>query len=252
MPIRPILLKGHSRPLTHVRFNRDGDLLFTCAKDHKPNVWWSDNGERLGTYNGHVGSVWQCDVNYDTTMLLTGSADQTCKLWDVKTGNELYSWSHKAGVRTVQFAHGDRMFLAAQDDTFKSTPSIFLYNLNVDNPYEQQATPVRTLTAEGSKVFKRALWGNLNQTIVSASDDGYLRVWNVETGQEINKVYVHKKQINDAQYSRDETMIITASTDFTAKLYDAKTLTLLKTFQSDRPVNSASISPTHPYVILGM
>ena len=63
MPIRPILLKGHSRPLTRVKFNRDGDLLFTCGKDHKPNVWYAENGERLGTYNGHNGSVYDCDVN---------------------------------------------------------------------------------------------------------------------------------------------------------------------------------------------
>ena len=60
---RPILLKGHSRPLTRVKFNRDGDLLFTCGKDHKPNVWYAENGERLGTYNGHNGSVYDCDVN---------------------------------------------------------------------------------------------------------------------------------------------------------------------------------------------
>ena len=63
MPIRPILLKGHSRPLTRVKFNRDGDLLFTCGKDHKPNVWYAENGERLGTYNGHNGAVFDCDVN---------------------------------------------------------------------------------------------------------------------------------------------------------------------------------------------
>ena len=60
---RPILLKGHSRPLTKVKFNRDGDLLFTCGKDHKPNVWYSENGERLGTYSGHNGSVYDCDIN---------------------------------------------------------------------------------------------------------------------------------------------------------------------------------------------
>jgi hypothetical protein len=35
---RPILLKGHSRPLTMCKYNREGDLLFTCAKDNKPNV----------------------------------------------------------------------------------------------------------------------------------------------------------------------------------------------------------------------
>ena len=61
--MRPILLKGHERPLTFLKYNRDGDLLFSCAKDHTPNVWYAHNGERVGTYKGHNGAVWCCDVS---------------------------------------------------------------------------------------------------------------------------------------------------------------------------------------------
>lgn len=46
--MRPLSLKGHERALTRVRFNREGDLLFTCAKDKKPCVWYTENGERIG------------------------------------------------------------------------------------------------------------------------------------------------------------------------------------------------------------
>lgn len=53
-------------------------------------VWRTDNGERLGTYTGHTGAVWFCNVNRDTTRLLTASADTTAKLWDVQSGNILY------------------------------------------------------------------------------------------------------------------------------------------------------------------
>jgi translation initiation factor 3 subunit I len=47
---QPILLKGHERSITTVKFNADGDLIFTAAKDNKPTVWYSDSGERLGTF----------------------------------------------------------------------------------------------------------------------------------------------------------------------------------------------------------
>ena len=32
-----------------------GDLLFSVAKDTSPCVWYSDNGERIGTFDGHQG-----------------------------------------------------------------------------------------------------------------------------------------------------------------------------------------------------
>jgi len=53
--IRPLLLMGHERALTKIKFNRDGDLLFSVSKDNQPSVWFSENGERLGTFDGHQG-----------------------------------------------------------------------------------------------------------------------------------------------------------------------------------------------------
>ena len=51
--MKPISLHGHERSVTQIIYNREGDLLFSAAKDHNPNVWYSINGERLGTYDGH-------------------------------------------------------------------------------------------------------------------------------------------------------------------------------------------------------
>jgi len=58
------MLHGHERAITQIMYNRDGDLLFSVAKDTKPTVWYSANGERLGTYDGHTGAVWCVDVNH--------------------------------------------------------------------------------------------------------------------------------------------------------------------------------------------
>ena len=50
-------------PTLSIRYNLEGDLLFSVAKDSKPTVWYSSNGERLGTFNGHNGAIWCIDVN---------------------------------------------------------------------------------------------------------------------------------------------------------------------------------------------
>lgn len=84
---KPLMLQGHERAITQIKYNREGDLLFSSAKDVTPNVWYSLNGERLGTYNGHTGAVWCIDVDWKTSKFLSGAADNSLRLWDVATGN---------------------------------------------------------------------------------------------------------------------------------------------------------------------
>ena len=63
LPQKPIALFGHERSITQIKYNREGDLLFSTAKDTTPGVWYSVNGERLGTFDGHSGAVWCIDVD---------------------------------------------------------------------------------------------------------------------------------------------------------------------------------------------
>lgn len=80
------MLQGHDRAITQVKYNREGDLIFSAAKDSSPCVWYSSNGERLGTFDGHAGAVWCIDVDWRTQRLLSGSGDMSIRLWDCETG----------------------------------------------------------------------------------------------------------------------------------------------------------------------
>ncbi len=155
--LRPIMVKGHERPLTMVKYNREGDLLFSCSKDHKPCVWYADTGEMIGTYEGHNGTVWCLDVNFDSTHLLTGSADNCCKLWKVETGECLHTWKQTAPVRDVRFATGDKMFLTVLDNIMGNVPTIFVWDLELDNLSNHPDCPRTTILGHTGKI-QRALW----------------------------------------------------------------------------------------------
>jgi translation initiation factor 3 subunit I len=85
-----VLLQGHERPLTQVKYNAEGDLLVSCAKNLQPCLWYADDGRRVGTYEGHNGAVWSCEFTLDSERLITSSADQTVRIWDLPTGQELH------------------------------------------------------------------------------------------------------------------------------------------------------------------
>lgn len=96
------MLHGHERAITQLKFNREGDLLFTASKDKQSNVWHWANGERLGTFDGHQGSVWCVDSNWESTLLLSGSGDNTLRLWDCQTGEMGILFFEKLKLFTVE------------------------------------------------------------------------------------------------------------------------------------------------------
>lgn len=54
-PQKPILLQGHERSITQIKYNREGDLLFTVAKDPvsggaREGDWVGGRGTRRGEF----------------------------------------------------------------------------------------------------------------------------------------------------------------------------------------------------------
>ena len=48
-----------------------------------------DTGKRVRDFVGHTGDVWAIAVAPDNRTLVSGSADQTVRLWDIATGQNL-------------------------------------------------------------------------------------------------------------------------------------------------------------------
>ncbi|CAO3591977.1 unnamed protein product [Absidia cylindrospora] len=251
--MRPILLQGHTRSLTQIKYNREGNLLFSVSKDKVCNAWYSHNGERLGTYNGHVGSVWTVDVNSTSTMLVTGSADNTAKLWEVQTGQCLKSWEFKTAVKRVEFSEDDTMVLCVTEERMGFAGTVTVLPVNPNVSAQQASEPLAQLVnQQGNAKAVVAGWTYLNKYIISGHEDGSLCQWDWKANQKLNSIKAHDELISDLQFSPDRTYLITSSKDKTAKIFDADTLEEKKSFSTDTPLNSASLTPKfQEFVIVG-
>lgn len=255
--MRPILLQGHERSLNQIKFNRDGDLLFSVAKDKIVCVWFAANGERLGTYSGHQGAIWTVDVSPNTVLLATGSADNSVRLWNIKTGECVKVWEFPTAVKRVEFSPDGSQLLAVTEKRMGYLGTIVVFDVQYgdgegNNLDEQTNEPSLKITCEDSKATV-AGWSYLSKYIIAGHEDGSVSQYDAKSGEQLENVQAHELdlQINDIQFSADRTYFITASRDKTAKILSSRNLAVLKSFTTDTPLNTAAITPKKDYVILG-
>ena len=252
--MRPILLSGHERALTQVKFSKEGDLLFSVAKDHIVCAWYSANGERFGAYKGHQGALWTVDVDPSTTLLATGGADNTLRLWEVQTGKLLKTWDFLTSIKRCEFSEDGLQLLGVTEKRTGQLSNIVVYDINPDPAAEQTSEPTLRIVVDELPRVTVAGFSYLTKYIISCHEDGSVSQWDAKTGELLLNVASHEPdmQVSDLQWSADRTYFLTASKDKTAKLHDTTSLEVLKTYVADTPINSAAITPAPTnYVILG-
>jgi len=191
-------LKGHERSITHIKYNREGDLIFTTSKHPTFAVWFTENGERLGTFEGHTGAVWSLDVDRHTDRIVTGAADNYVKVWKAELGKELFSITHKAPVRSVSFALGDRQIVSVTDQVLGYLPTLYIYDLN-----SPATKPILEFTGKNEAKLLQAQWGPLNETIFTANEDGTVRIYDTRNGKQLHVISDHARAVMQVNFSKD-------------------------------------------------
>lgn len=98
------LFVGHQAPVTCVRMSSDGRYLASASAGstasalgqprsatpdaYSISLWDLASGRRIKKMWGHTATVHDMDFSADGTVLVTGSADNTVRVWDVRTAQE--------------------------------------------------------------------------------------------------------------------------------------------------------------------
>ena len=82
-------LKGHVRPVRMVKYNADGDLLFSCSDDASVVVWRSATGQMIGRIK--CSSAVKCiDISTNSEYVLTAEVAAGFGLYEALTACGLH------------------------------------------------------------------------------------------------------------------------------------------------------------------
>lgn len=140
------------------------------------------NGENAGQgkgegclrgFSGHYSTVMALDVG--ETALVSGSLDETVRVWDLDTGTLRWTLTgHTGDVRAVAVVSSD-LVCSGSDDT-----TVRVWSLD---------TGAHLRTLEGHTDEVRDLCAGPRGTIASASLDTTVRVWDVASGRQLRVLH---------------------------------------------------------------
>ncbi|KAH8810431.1 hypothetical protein DL96DRAFT_540356 [Flagelloscypha sp. PMI_526] len=88
--------------------------------------------------------------------------------------------------------------------------------------------------------------------VVSGSDDGTVRIWNTESGQQLSQSDGHEDSVNSVAFSPDGKQVVSASSDGTIRIWSAESgEQLFELARHNNPLTSAAFSPNGQHVVWG-
>ncbi|KAK9882421.1 hypothetical protein WA026_020942 [Henosepilachna vigintioctopunctata] len=161
---------------------------------------------------GHDDHVITC-LQFCGNRIVSGSDDNTLKVWNVSTGKCLRTLvGHTGGVWSSQMS-GTTIISGSTDRTLK------VWDI-------ETGVCKHTLCGHTSTVRCMHLHGH---KVVSGSRDATLRVWDIETGACLNVLVGHMAAVRCVQY--DGKLVVSGAYDYTVKVWNAEKAECLHTLQ---------------------
>ena len=193
---------------------------------------------------GHGAPVRSVCFSADGKLVLSGSHDNSVKIWDSETGHTLKTLhGHGSWVRSCTFSPDDRIVLSASHDK-----KAMLWNIT---DYQELRVLGRVLQGHGDAVLA-ASFDRAGNSIVTASRDRTARTWDFATGAESRMFREgHELLASNAAFFPDGKQLLTAAVDNTVRFWDVTSGTQIARLDKTGRAAALALAPSGKRILTG-
>ncbi len=209
-------IRGFSEWTTGVAFSRDGKLL-AAGSYESVKLYNATTFKQQAELDGVSGFVRSLAFSPDSK-LLAASCYQSVLIWNTETHKQVMNLKgHRGYVSGVAFsADGNWLASSSEDETVR------LWNLTKGGEpgavIKGHAYPVMAVAFSPDGKFLATASGDETRV----TKPGEVRLWSVETGDEVRAYPKHKKAATSIAFSPDGKHLVSTSVDETVNVYLVK------------------------------
>ena len=115
------VLKGHKNAILELNWSTDGSRIYTASADKNIGAWDVESCKRIKKIIGHKSFVNSCHpARRGPDLIVSGSDDNTTKIWDLRQKGFIHSFDNKYQVTSVSFNDtAEKVFSAGLDNQIK-------------------------------------------------------------------------------------------------------------------------------------
>jgi WD40 repeat protein len=205
-----ILDDSNSEPTKELAISLDGAHLVSAA-GALGRVWDVQTGQETSVLDGHTGSI--CVIAYSPDLsglrIVTGSWDNTVRVWNTQTGQQLARFSVNDRPRAVALSAEGTRVVAGLD-----TATMPVWDVSTG---EQLAL----LVGLQDRVTAVAL-SHDGSSVVSCSGDATIRLWDVASGDQV-AVIRGRDDFSAVAFSPDGLRVVSSSYEGLIQAWDTVT-----------------------------
>jgi TIR domain-containing protein/WD40 domain-containing protein len=190
--------------------------------------------------SGHTNSVTAVVFSPDAKLVLTGSEDNTARLWQAADGTPVATLSgHTNSVTAVAFSPDGKLVLTGSGD---NTARLW---------QAADGTPVATLSGHTNSVTAVAFSPD-GKLALTGSNDNTARLWRAADGTPVATLSGHSDLVWAVTFSPDAKLVLTGSRDNRARLWQTSNGTPVATLSGHSgPVMAVAFSLDGKLVLTG-
>ncbi|MFO0579667.1 MAG: protein kinase [Polyangia bacterium] len=230
------LFRGLSRQYRRHALSRDGRLLAIASAERQVRVW-DLRAPAVSAAKLSQGVLWALDLSPNGHEVAAGGDDGVAYVVDARGKVLLSRKLHSDAISYVHYSRsGSRILTVAQDGR-----ACLL----------QRATAEARCIQAHPEGINSATFAESDQTFVTSSVDGKIKVWSADDMKLIAESQVHSGQIWYITLSQDGTKILSASGDGTAAILSVRGQLLKKLVGHNKAVWDVISSPDSRFVVTG-